>query len=131
MHDILSDNSFYFHGYHTKYSLLNLVYTPLQIYMHHLDVVNDEVTELAAEWCGMCTALGLLNDDEIARLRFYVPKDCLKEVLRQWLGEKYDTERHDLPTWKKLVEAVAKPAGGSNPALAKRIAENHKKSKYI
>ena len=113
--------------YHT-----NIVFS---ILLHYTDIadlpaVNDEVADsLASEWRGMCTALGLLNDNAIAKKFFHDPNDCLKEVLCQWLNQKYDTERHGLPTWKKLVEVVAKSAGGSNPALAEKIAENHKKGR--
>ena len=89
--------------------------------------VNDEVASLAAEWRGICTALGLLSEGEIAQACHFAPKECLKEVLRRWLKKEYDTDRHGLPTWRKLVEAVAKPAGGSNPAKAGKIAADHKK----
>ena len=75
----------------------------------------------------MCTTLGLLHDNEIARAYHHDPRDCLREVLRRWLNKEYDTDRHDVPTWRKLVEAVAKKTGGSNPAKAEEIAASHKK----
>jgi hypothetical protein len=40
----------------------------------------------------------------------------------------YDIERHGPPSWRKLVEAVDNPAGGSDHALALKIAKEHTKS---
>ena len=87
----------------------------------------DEVIDLAGRWTSMCTALRLKAsaEDTIASQYFHNHGDCLKAVLRKWLRKEYDTEKHGLPTWRKLVEAVAKPAGGNNPDLAKEIAEKH------
>ena len=40
----------------------------------------------------------------------------LNAVIDRWL------KTHRLPSWKQLVEAVAHPAGGSDHALADKIA---------
>ncbi len=47
------------------------------------------------------------------------------EVLLAWLRQQYNVERYGLPTWQRLMEAVASPSGGSNCTLAEKIAENH------
>ena len=53
------------------------------------------------------------------------PNRALSNVLQVWLKQNYNTDKHGLPTWRKLVEAVDNPAGGNNHALAKAIASEH------
>ena len=50
---------------------------------------------------------------------------AIDQVLLLWLKQCYDVQRHDLPTWRRLVEAVDSPNGGNNPALAIDIANRH------
>ena len=50
---------------------------------------------------------------------------CLEKMLLEWLKKRYDTTGYGQPSWKLLVAAVANSAGGSNPALAEKIAEKH------
>ena len=75
----------------------------------------------------MCIRLGLLSSDvdTIATMHPHNPTDCLMEVVSKWLKLSYNTHKHGLPTWQKVVAAVANSIGGNNPALAKTIAENH------
>lgn len=49
----------------------------------------------------------------------------LLSVVQKWLEQDYDTQRHGLPSYRRLVKAVASKIGGSNPALASKIAANH------
>ena len=49
----------------------------------------------------------------------------MTKMLTEWLRRNYDTQRFGMPTWKKLVEAIKARTGGSNTALAQRIAEKH------
>ena len=53
------------------------------------------------------------------------PSDCLRSVLERWVRKGYCVERHGPPTWQKVVEAVARPAGGNDNALAEGIAKSH------
>ena len=71
--------------------------------------------------------LGLpLRELDIIRKSFCQDIDkAFDETLLVWLRHRYDTSRHGLPTWKRLVEAVNSPAGGNNMALAYRIAYGH------
>ena len=48
----------------------------------------------------------------------------LEDVIRVWLEQNYNTERHGLPSYQRLALAVASKVGPSNPALAKKIAKN-------
>ena len=49
-------------------------------------------------------------------------KDCLMEMLKQWLNRNYDTVKHGEPSWRGLAAAV----GRENGAVFKTIAEQHK-----
>ena len=52
-------------------------------------------------------------------------REALGQVIDTWLTQQYDTGRYGMPSWRKLVNAVASPAGGNNHLLAKKIAEDH------
>ena len=47
-------------------------------------------------------------------------------ALKSWLKHNYNFERYGLPTWRRLVQAVASPAGGNNRRLANEIASEHR-----
>ena len=53
-------------------------------------------------------------------------KDCLLEVLTEWLKKTYNVERFGEPSWKLLIMAVGDRAGGGDPALAEIIAQKYK-----
>ena len=55
----------------------------------------------------------------------YQAEECLEGSLKEWLRKAYDTAQHRVPSWERLVVAVANPVGGDNPALAERIAKRH------
>lgn len=50
---------------------------------------------------------------------------ALTDVLVLWLQQKYNVRRFGPPTWRMLVEAVHRKAGGNNYELAKQIALKH------
>ena len=52
-------------------------------------------------------------------------EQALSDTLELWLRQKYNTERFGPPTWRMLVEAVNRKAGGNNHELAKEIASEH------
>ena len=92
----------------------------------HFDVL-EEVGGLAARWRNMCIALRLSGADKIASTCRDNPEECLRTVLEKWLKQCYNTQKHGLPTWRKLVGAVANDNGGNDPALAEAIAKNHQR----
>ena len=49
----------------------------------------------------------------------------MESIVENWLTQNYNIQRHQLPSYRRLVKAVASKVGGSNPALAKKIADNH------
>ena len=52
-------------------------------------------------------------------------EQALSDILELWLQQKYNVERFGPPTWRMLVEAVDRKAGGNNHDLAKEIASDH------
>ena len=72
-------------------------------------------------------ALGLAAPtlDRIFKDNPHDSREALGQVIDTWLAQGYDTDRYGMPSWRKLVNAVASPAGGNNHLLAKKIAEDH------
>ena len=66
--------------------------------------------------------LGLIEADNVQK----GVTSCLRVVVEKWLNQSYDTATYGLPSWKMLVDAIAHPVGGNNPALAEQIATKHK-----
>ena len=52
-------------------------------------------------------------------------RQALSDVLELWLQKKYKVDKFGPPTWRMLVEAVNREAGGNNHELAKKIALEH------
>ena len=50
------------------------------------------------------------------------PNGCLMYVLAQWLKGNSDSEHFGHPSWRRVCEVTAEPAGGDNKALARKIA---------
>ena len=80
-----------------------------------LDVL-EELTDIGKKADKLGTALGLSAGS-------FDP--TMESVVETWLSQDYNTQRHQLPSYRRLVRAVANKVGGSNPALAKKIAANH------
>ena len=74
---------------------------------------------------GQCLGLPLTVLESIRKAESDA-EQALSDTLKLWLQQKYDTERFGPPTWRMLVEAVDKEAGGNNNKLAKKIASNHR-----
>ena len=109
---------------HASCILLFTNYTGEDMYFQ----VFTSVYSVCVNWHDVCLALGL-PPSLLSAIRSDHPDDvkaCLREGLSNWLQRNYNTELHGFPSWRKLVEAVDHPAGGSNSALALKIAEEHK-----
>ena len=93
-----------------------------------LSLVFDALFPVRAKWPMVCCSLGLCAS-LLDAIKMNHPGDvegCLFEGLQRWVLKDYDTTKHGLPSWRNLVAAVDAPAGGCNPALALKIAEEHK-----
>ena len=84
--------------------------------------VKSVLLPVVARWKGIGLALRLdpsqLDEIESDNRN---STDCLTRILTLWLKKAYNTERFGEPSWELLARAVAHPAGGDNPALAKEI----------
>ena len=90
--------------------------------------VREELMTLAEKFDYIGITLGLSSGDVEVTRRECVgdTKRGLGQVIRTWLKQSYNVARFGLPSWRSLVDAVDSPAGGSNHALAKRIASKHR-----
>ena len=89
--------------------------------------VKSALIPVAAKWKDIGTALRLKAGDldAIEAAHPGDPRACLSEGVTHWLRRNYNSKRFGPPTWRKLVEVVADPAAGGNPALAREIALKH------
>jgi len=89
--------------------------------------VYEEVLPVAESWGRIALALRLLPSIKslIAKKHHNDPQDCLLAVVEEWLKGLHNVQKYGHPSWRVLVQAVAHPAGGANPALAHSIATEH------
>ena len=92
----------------------------------HFEVM-DAVHNVASRWKSLGAALRLPRPvlDRIQKEHRDDPRDCLEDVVTEWLNQSYNTQCFGLPSWKMLAEAVAHRNGGNNPALADDIIGRH------
>ena len=95
------------------------------------DDVREQVRTLAGYWPGLASVLGL-SPSVIREIEatHRLPAKCLDDAIGRWLHENYKVERFGLPSWMALVKAVEDRNGGRNPALAKKIAQEHPRECY-
>ena len=88
--------------------------------------VREEVISIKTTYFELGIELGISpgNLETIRRESKSIDQACSKMLL-VWLRQDYNVAKHGLPTWQRLVKAVDSPAGGSNSALAKKIAKKH------
>lgn len=89
--------------------------------------VFQEVVDIQSTYYQLGMLLGL-PPRELEAIQKAFDKDitqCLTKVLLVWLSQRYNVEKYGHPTWRRLVEAVDNPAGGTNHRLAKAIASKH------
>ena len=86
--------------------------------------VEEALQFLHSKWPMIGTQLHLRQSTiETIKSEHLDPAESMKKVVYNYLKKNYNVERFGLPTWKKIVEAVEKPAGGGNVAQAERIAK--------
>ena len=114
-------------GYTRNYIIKHIV-TVFVSLIDDLFTIIDELHTLAHKWKQIGLALRL-QPDALSNIR--ENKDsvegCLEEMLTMWLKKVNMCNRAQLgdPSWKTLVEAVARPTGGGHAALAERITKKH------
>ena len=95
-------------------------------------MVFDALLPISSRWLRLCCSLGLRASlvDTIKKNNPGDVEECLFEGLQHWVLKNYDTTKHGLPSWRRLVEAVDDSSGGHNHALALEITEKHKGKTY-
>ena len=89
--------------------------------------IQSAIIEVAARWKHIGDAFRL-SDGTLGTIRADCldSEACLREVISKWLRKSgYDSQQYGPPTWSWVVKVVASPAGGDNPELARRIADQH------
>ena len=93
------------------------------------DVFNvyEELLPMSESWGQLALGLRLPLSMKslIAKKHHNDPQDCLLAVVEEWLKGVHNVQKYGHPSWRTLVQAVAHPAGGANPALAHSIAAKH------
>ena len=89
--------------------------------------VYEEVFTMAERWGRIAVGLKLppRMKSLIAIKHPNNPEDCLLAVVDEWLKGLHNVQKYGHPSWRTLVQAVADPMGGANPALAHSIAAKH------
>ena len=89
--------------------------------------VYEEVFTMSGRWGKIAVALKLPESIRalIAKKHPNDPEECLLAVVLDWLKGVHNVQKYGHPSWRVLVQAVAHPAGGANPALAQSIAAKH------
>ena len=86
--------------------------------------VLEQMVSVAASWYAI--GIGLRLDPGILdQFTGKVPRDCMIEVLTNWLKKNYNVDQFGEPTWRTVVKVVASPAAGNNFDLASSIAGKH------
>ena len=91
---------------------------------HDLPNVLRALTNIQYKWEFLAIQFGLPRRI-IENARNNYPRDhngCLMYVLEQWLEGNHDTEQFGHPSWRRVCEVAAEPAGGDNRSLALKIA---------
>ena len=108
-----------------------MIVSLLHIGEDDLNDICEALESVATEWMPIGGGLGVKHSKmkSIKEDHHAQTKSCLRETIATWLVKAYNVERFGEPTWKKLVSVVA--TAGSNPALAKRIASEHRKFHFV
>ena len=86
------------------------------------DVIK-ECSSLAAKWEQLSGYLGLSigTIDAIKENFSNNVAGCLNEALKQWIKQNYRTARYGYPSWRMLLEAIAR----IDKLLFKKLADKH------
>ena len=84
-----------------------------------------ELVSIKAKYYELGVELGLPPGELDAIRKDHAVDQAFNEVILRWLRQQYNIARFGRPTWKRLVEAVESPIGGSNPSLAVVMATRH------
>ena len=88
--------------------------------------IQSAIVEVAARWKHIGDVFRLSPGTlDAIREDHSKSESRLRETILKWLQKCYDHQLYGPPTWRWVVEAVASPAGGDKPELARKIADQH------
>ena len=91
--------------------------------------VLEALMELVSVWkvIGVAFRLKMSKLNEIEEANHGNLRDCLINVLTNWLNRNYNADKFGEPSWRRVVEVIANPAAGNNTEHAKSIAYAHRR----
>ena len=108
-----------------NYTVICLIKLPFPtLALEDLYDIKSELITIVASWKEIGIGLGL-HPGKLDAIDTTTKLVCLSEMLITWLKKDYDVVRFGEPTWRRIVETVADPAAGGDPALAITIAKKH------
>ena len=98
----------------------------LPVGIDDLAAARRELKDVEVRWKDIGLELGI----RVLRLDAIETEatDCMErltKMLTMWLRLDYSFEKHQRPSWRRLVEAVAQSTGGGDRRLAMEIAKRH------
>ena len=86
-----------------------------------------QIQQFAGGWNMIGTSLGIHSHklNEIGGNNFYQAGNCLGDVLREWIGQNYNTEKYGLPSWRTLCKALFTCNAVSDKKFVKELAGKH------
>ena len=95
--------------------------------MDDWNVVITECSSLAIYWEPLSAYLGLsyITIEKIKREYQQNLVGCWNEALKEWIKQNYNIQKHNLPSWRALLQAIVKV----NKQQFKKLAAAHKGTK--
>lgn len=77
------------------------------------NTVCQELQPHTAKWEKIAQALGIrpLKIDEIEKNYRSNASLCLDKAIQSWIELDYNTDKHDLPSWRSLCKAISNVSG--------------------
>ena len=113
--------------------VITITSTIIHIGIHDVSVVFKSIADVAPNWEPIGSLLGIHGNTltAISNNNSASADKYLIDMVTCWLQRNYDTSHHGLPTWERLVQVIASPAGGNNATLALTIARQHNMSIHV
>ena len=109
------------------HALITIIYYTVE---DDVPAILKAVSSISGRYSSFLRILGL-PESQLSEIRAEChdnPQECLQRGITCLLQDNFNSDKHGPLTWRRLVEAVADTAGGSNHKLARKIAAEHKGS---
>lgn len=90
-----------------------IIIAPLHAGEDDWKTVCQELQSHAAKWKKVAQALGIraVMIDEIEENNNRNASLCLDKAIQSWIDLDYNTNKHDLPSWRSLCKAISNVSG--------------------